>query len=136
MTLYNLDPGAGENALQLEPGSGLTASLTHGVLALDVAATQKDHHDDLLAVANHGLPKIDIVAGGNGESTVTGMTATDTLVACIVFTVEADTGTSASGDKVSAVTAATAPACGAGKVTYTGDLSGDTLMVVWIDHTA
>ena len=109
-----------------------------GVLTLDTDATDavaSAHITSALTTGNHGQPKLNVVSGGNASSVLSGITASDTIVNGILVTVDADTGTGASGDKVTTM-ADIALTAGSGVVTYTGDKSGSLIIVSWIDRTA
>lgn len=85
-----------------------------------------------------GFSKAEIIAGGvAGDLNVADIAVGDELVAVLRFDVGADTGTEASGDKISNVTDIKGECTiGAGKIT-TGstNTTGDILLVLWNDLT-
>lgn len=133
MAVVTLKDAETDRKVYIEGAVSAAGVMSFTTDALDAAAGA--HITAAPAVANHGLPKLNVVAGGNAESNVTGMAATDVIVGGILVTVAADTGTDATGNKVTTL-ADIALTAGAGKVTYAGDQTGNLIIVSWIDRTA
>lgn len=110
-------------------------------MTVDLVDAQRPSDDDLVAAIKE-LQRLSFsVVAGNTATTniaVTGIATEDTIVAVLRADVAADTGTSATGNKVQALSAVTSEASitSAGNIQLsTTDTTGDTLIVVWFNKT-
>lgn len=105
-----------------------------------VSAERGSDADLVAAIQELQRLKFSVVSGASNAANiaVSGITTQDTLVAVLRFDVAADTGTSATGNKVQAVGGLLSEASitSNGNVQLsTTDTTGDTLVVVWFDKS-
>lgn len=133
----------GVNDAYVKPTNGIPATdLATGVQSnLTAAGTAYQKPGGGIPVSDlvfKGVKGVVVAGSTAGDINVTGIAVGDQLIAVIRFDIEVDTGTTASGNKVSAVTDIKAECTvGAGKITTSStNTTGDTLLVLFNDLTA